>query len=506
MKKKLLKTTKEALASVLPITAIVFLLSIFVSPMPVGTLMLFLCGAVLLVIGMGLFTIGSDMAMMPMGEDIGVAMIKSKKILLVGIVSFAMGVIITIAEPDLQVLAELVPGIPNTMLILVVASGVGIFLLLAILRILFRISLSKMLLACYAAVIVLSIFVPDSFIAVAFDSGGVTTGPITVPFILAMGLGLASIRSDRETSEDSFGLVALCSIGPILAVLILGICFRPEGTSYVAPAIPEVATSRDVAIEFAFRVPQYFLEVMAAVWPIFAVLLIFQIITRRYNKHQFLRVTVGLVYTFIGLVLFMTGINVGFIPVGQSLGADISASPLRWLLVPLGAIIGYFIVAAEPAVYVLKKQIEEVSLGAISNKSVQRFLSIGVAGALSIAMLRVLTGLSVYWFLVPGYITAIVLTFFVPKIFVGLAFDSGGVVSGPMTSTFLLPFAIGACPDPGRIMTDAFGLVAMVAMAPLLTIQIMGIVYKGKMSINREIDLKSDQNDDIIEFEEKELL
>jgi hypothetical protein len=504
LRKKLEGTTKEALTSVLPITIIVFLLSVFVTPMPVGTLVLFLFGAVLLVVGMGLFTLGADMALMPMGEDIGIKMTGTKKLILVIAVSFVMGVIITVAEPDLQVLAELVPGIPNFALVITVAAGVGVYLILAIIRILLRVKLSRMLIACYFIVFVLSAFAPRGFVAVAFDSGGVTTGPITVPFIMAMGLGLASIRGDRDSMEDSFGLVALCSIGPIMAVLLLGICFHPENTVYVAHEIPDIITSRDVTFEFIRSFPAYVKQVFAAVWPIIAVLGVFQLITRRYRARHLARLLVGFAYTFAGLVLFMTGVSVGFIPVGQLVGADIAASPSRWLLVPLGAVIGYFIVAAEPAVHVLRKQVEEVSSGAIPGAVVQRYLSIGMAAALAVAMTRALTGVSIYWFLIPGYATALTLTFFVPGIFTGIAFDSGGVVSGPMTSTFLLPFTIGACVDPDRIMTDAFGLVAMVAMAPLLALQIMGLTYRNRIKRAGILAPGADSDADIIEFDEDE--
>ncbi len=501
VRKKLKKTTYEALSSVLPITVIVFILNLFVTPVPVGALMLFLVGSAMLIIGMGLFTMGADIAMIPLGEDIGATMTKTKKLLLVGVVSFVMGVIITIAEPDLQVLAQLVPGVPNLTLVLAVAGGVGIFLIFAIFRILFRIRLSYMLVICYTITIILSIFAPTNFVAVAFDSGGVTTGPITVPFIMAMGLGLASIRGDRESKDDSFGLVALCSIGPILAVLVLGICFHPESMAYERPSMPEIIMTHDVTLEFVANIPHHFFDVGRSLCPILLVLIIFQFITKRYHKRQLLRVLVGLFYTFSGLVMFMTGVNVGFIPMGQLLGADLVSGSTKWLLVPLGALIGYFIVAAEPAVYVLKKQVEEVSLGAISGAIVQRYLSVGVAISLAVAMLRVLTGISIYWLLIPGYISAIILTRFVPKIFVGIAFDSGGVVSGPMTSTFLLPFAIGACQNPDRIMFDAFGLVAMVALTPLIAIQLMGISYNKNLIQAAETNAPDDSSDEIIEYE-----
>jgi hypothetical protein len=474
LRNKLRGTISEALSAVLPITVIVFLLSVFVSPMKSGTLLLFLFGAALLVLGIGLFTMGANIALIPMGEGLGSSLALTRSALLVGVGSFIMGSVFTAAEPDLQVLAQLVPGIPNLMLVLSVAAGVGLFLAAALFRILLRVPLSRTLIVCYIAVAAIAAFAPSNFAAVAFDSGGVTTGPVTVPFIISVGLGLASVRSDGNSSEDSFGILAICSVGPIIAVLILGICYKPEETVYIAPVIPEIITSRDVTVEFIKQLPHYFKEVGRTLWPILALLIFFQAATKRYGKKELARILVGFVYTFAGLVLFMTGVNVGFMPVGQSLGEDM-AREAPWLLVPLGALIGYFIVAAEPAVTVLKKQVEEVSGGSITGAAVQRYLSVGVALALAVSMLRVLTGVSIYWFLIPGYVLAIILTFFTPKIFTGIAFDSGGAVSGPMTSTFLLPFALGACGDPARIMTDAFGLVAMVAMTPLIAIQLMGI-------------------------------
>ena len=501
MKKKLFETTKEAITSVLPITLIVLALSFFVSPIPVGPLTMFLFGAILLVLGMAIFTMGADMSLVTMGGDIGISMTKTKNIILVVLISFAMGVIVTIAEPDLQVLANLVPGIPNMLLVLTVAGGVGIFLVLAIIRIIFKISLARMLIVCYLFIIILSMFAPINFVPVAFDSGGVTTGPITVPFILSLGVGLASIRSDKQSQEDSFGLVALSSVGPILAVLLLGIFFRPDATDYVSPIIPEVITSMDVTMEFLKATPHHFIEVAKALWPILAVLVVFQLLTRRYHRRQFLRVLVGSGYTFLGLVLFLTGVDVGFIPVGQLIGSTLANNEsMRWLLVPLGALIGYFIVAAEPAVHVLKKQVEEVSEGAIAGEAVQNYLSVGVSVSLALSMIRILTGISIYWFLIPGYALAIILTFFTPKIFIGIAFDSGGVVSGPMTSTFLLPFAIGACVNPELIMTDAFGLVAMVAMTPLIAIQLMGVAYKKKMLAIKQKESDDIDEEDIVEF------
>jgi hypothetical protein len=514
MNKILKEKIREAFTSVLPITVIVLIASVFLVPMPTGTILTFLVGAALLIVGMGFFTLGADMAMMPMGEGIGIQLTKTSTLPLILSLSFVMGLIITIAEPDLQVLARQVPSVPGLVLILTVAAGVGIFLALAILRILFKIRLSVLLIAFYIVVFVISYFAPDNFIPVAFDSGGVTTGPITVPFILAMGVGVASIRGDRNSQDDSFGLVSLCSVGPIIAVLLLGMFYRPTGAEVTSHTIPQVETSRDVIEIFAFEFPHYLEDVLLALAAIILFFIIFQLISKRYKKHQLARIVVGFVYTFIGLVVFLTGVNVGFIPVGQFLGSKIAAAPFKWIMVPLGMLIGYFIVAAEPAVHVLNKQVEEISRGTIPQKVMNRGLAIGMSAALGLTMVRILTGISIMWILIPGYAFALLLTFFVPKIFTGIAFDSGGVCSGPMTSTFLLPLAMGTCDGVGgNLMTDAFGIVAMIAMAPLIVIQFMGLLYSNKLraaarkaaeeSLAAIEDMDDTEAGEIIEFEEE---
>ncbi len=507
MNKKLKEKVKEAFSSVLPISAIVLLLSILIVPLEIGTVVMFLAGAALLIVGMGFFSLGSDIAMMPMGEGLGAELSRSGKIGLISAAAFIMGAIITIAEPDLTVLANQVPSIPNPVLIGSVAAGVGIFLVLAVLRIILKISLPKLLIACYAGLFILSIFVPKDFISVAFDSGGVTTGPITVPFIMALGVGLAAMRGGKDASSDSFGLVALCSVGPILAVMLMGIFFNPQDAAYTAVQVPEVSTMRDVVREFAESLPHHFTEITTALAPILAAFVLMQLITRRFKRRELIRMVVGYLYTFIGLLLFMTGVNVGFLPVGSMLGSFLASASYRWLLVPLGMLIGYFIVAAEPAVHVLNKQVDDLTDGAISQRAMKRSLSIGVAISVGLAMIRVLTGVSIYWIIIPGYALALALTFFVPKIFVGIAFDSGGVASGPMTSTFLLPLAMGACEAfGGNVMTDAFGVVAMVAMTPLIAIQIMGVIYAQKLKrveIVEAIPADIPDDDDIVEYEDE---
>ncbi len=487
MNPKLKEKTMESLSAVLPITFIVLLLSVILIPMDLGTISLFMCGSVLLIIGMGFFQLGAELAMTPLGEGIGVQISKSKTLAMITAIGFVMGVLITISEPDLQVLAEQVPSIPNQTIVWTVAIGVGIFLALAIVRILFQISLSSMLMVLYLVLIVGSFFVPKSFIAVAFDSGGVTTGPMTVPFIMAMGVGLASVRSDKNAASDSFGLVALSSVGPILAVLVLGCFFNPGAGHYESGIIPELETTQDLAMEFLHNFPHYIKEVSVSVLPIVGMFFIFQMLTRRYQFLQIRRIVMGFIYTMLGLMLFLCGVNVGFAPVGTLLGREMASLSMKWLIVPVGMLIGYYIVKAEPAIQVLNHQVETVTNGAISAGSMNLCMSIGVSVSVGLAMFRVLTGLPIQWIIVPGYLIALVLSRFVPPIFVGIAFDSGGVASGPMTSTFLLPLSIGACAAVGGdLMTDAFGVVALVAMTPLIAIQIMGLIYKLKTKDSAE--------------------
>ncbi len=473
---------KEAYTSVLPITLIVLIMCFLWVPAPVSAMLGFLVGAVMLIIGMGLFTLGTDLAMTPIGEHVGSAMTRSKKLWVIMLISFLVGVIITISEPDLQVLAEQVPGVPNMTLILAVALGVGLFLVVALLRILLRVPMKWLLLGCYAFVFILSFFVPDTFLAVAFDSGGVTTGPMTVPFILALGVGVSSMRSDANAENDSFGLVALCSVGPILAVMLLGLIFQPKGGGYsAASALDSVADTREMTGMFLHAFPHYMKEVAIALLPVATFFALFQIFVLHLKGREVVRIVMGLLYTYFGLAMFLCGVNVGFMPMGNFLGQALGAMSVRWLLVPIGMLIGYYVVSAEPAVHVLSKQVYELTAGAIPQKALGLSLSIGVSVSVGLSMLRIITGIHILYLLVPGYLVAMLLMFFVPPIFTSIAFDSGGVASGPMTATFLLPMAMGACiAVGGDVATDAFGVVAMVAMTPLITIQILGLVFKFK--------------------------
>ena len=495
LKNKFSEKFSETMKAVMPILAIVLLLCFTIAPIPPSILMTFLVGATLLIIGMLFFNVGVELSMTPIGERTGSVMTKSKNLLIVIVVSFVMGFVITISEPDLQVLAEQVPSIPNINLILAVAAGVAIFLVIAILRMLLSIPLSYLLLLFYVIIFALTPFVPKAFLSVAFDSGGVTTGPMTVPFIMAFGIGISAIRNDKHAADDSFGLVSMCSIGPILAVMLLGIIYTPESTEQVSDSIPSIANTVDLWKLFSKELPTYIHEIAISLLPIVVFFTIIQLIVRDINKSTIIKIVIGIVYTYIGLVLFLTGVNVGFMPAGNYLGTIIAGLNYSWIIIPIGMLIGYFIVKAEPAVFVLTKQVEELTDGAISSKAMGTALSLGVAASVGLAMTRVLTGISILWFLIPGYFIALVLTFFVPKIFTAIAFDSGGVASGPMTATFLLPFAMGACDAlGGNIVADAFGIVSMVAMTPLIAIQIMGLVYRIKdTKLHKELASQADQ-------------
>ena len=493
---------RESLVSVLPIIAIVTVLCLFLVPMQPNLLLTFLIGALMIVVGLGLFSLGAERSMTIIGNKIGTALTKIGKLPVILLVAFALGVAVTVAEPDLQVLADTVPNIDKTVLLLAVGIGVGLFMVVCMLRILYGINLRWVLLGCYAVVFALAAFTDRDFLCIAFDSGGVTTGPMTVPFILALGVGISHVRSDRQAEADSFGLVSLCSIGPILSVLLLGFFSEDSGGTAEITRVSFDSTT-GIGTAFVQALPVYMKEMAMAMLPIVAIFVLFQLFVFRMNTRSFGKIFVGILYTYIGLVLFLTGVNVGFSSLGAELGAALVENGKEWLLIPLAAVLGWFIISAEPAVAVLEKQIEEVSAGTIPGKAIKLSLSIAIALAMALAMLRVVTGISILWFLVPGYAIALGLSFFVPNIYTAIAFDSGGVASGPMTATFMLQFMVGvSIALGGNVLTDAFGIVAMVAMMPLLSIQVVGFYYQRKAEkVTQELESYGDC--DIIELWEE---
>ena len=497
----------EALVSALPITAIVYIMALLPWFDFSGTeLITFTISAVMLVIGIGLFNMGADLAMTPMGTSVGAGLSKQRKLWLLLGVCFVLGMLITIAEPDLQVLADQVRSVMNgDLLIYTVGFGVGAFLIVAILRIVFHRRLSNILMLFYMLLFALSLILAVNeqmdLLPMAFDSGGVTTGPITVPFIMALGVGISSVLGDRHSQENSFGLVALCSIGPILAVLMLGI-FANNELSYPEPSYP---VDPNIVQAFTHAAGHVALNVAKALGLIVAFFLICQVAFLRLRKRQLLRIGLGVLFTYAGLVLFLTSVEVGFMPVGYKLGNAL-ADMNRWLLIPLGLVIGVLVVLAEPAIHVLNQQVEEITSGYVTKKSMLTGLCIGVGAAITLSMVRIIFDFSIVYYIIPGYFLSLALSLFVPAVYTAIAFDSGGVASGPMTSGFILPFAIGACvgvQGADAVLRDAFGVVALVAMTPLITIQLLGFraIISNKVKERRAMKRILDADDQqIINF------
>ncbi|OQC01574.1 MAG: hypothetical protein BWX78_00099 [Firmicutes bacterium ADurb.Bin099] len=500
----LLEKLKESLSSVLPVTAVVFILCFIFFPADSGIMLTFIIGAVMLILGMGLFTLGADIAMMPIGEHVGSSITKSRKLWLIIIASLIIGTAVTVSEPSLTVLAQQVPGIPDMVLILTVSLGVGLFLTFSMLRVIFRIKLAYVLMGVYAVIFTLSFFAPKEFLSLAFDSGGASTGAMTVPFLLAFGAGAAAVRSDKDAHSDSFGFVGLSAAGPILAVLLLGILYKPGNTTYEATAPVNPGKTTQITRLFITEIPGKLGEVALAILPIVVCFLIFQLAVLKLKKGQVIRIVVGLVYAYVGLVLFLTGANVGFLQMGSFLGKALGSLPYNWIVIPIGMVIGYFLVISEPAVHVLSKQVVELSSGAIPKKAIATSLSVGVATSIGLCMIKILTSASILYFVIPGYVIGLILTFFVPPVFTSIAIDSGAVSSGPMASTFLVPFAIGVCLSVGgNIIVDAFGIIALVTMTPFITIQVLGLFYRFKLKAaerEQEIQQKLKKKESIINF------
>ncbi len=469
---------KEALVSALPITLIVYVLSL--TPLfdfSTTELITFTVGAVMLVLGIGLFNLGADIAMTPMGAHVGAGLSKQRKLGLLLIVCFVLGMLITIAEPDLQVLAKQVSAVMNgTVLIYAVGLGVGAFLVIAVAKIVFKRSLSQFLMLFYmlmfALALMLAVQGADALLPLAFDSGGVTTGPITVPFIMALGVGISGVLGDRRSKENSFGLVALCSVGPIVAVLVLGL-FSKNDLTY---QVPDYAVSSDILNAFLTTAGHTAKEVALALGLIVAFFLICQFVFLRLPRRRLLKIGLGVVFTYIGLVIFLTGVNVGFMPIGYKLGYALAGGS-KVLLTVIGLAMGVLVVLAEPAIHVLNTQVEEVTGGLISKRSMITGLCIGVGASIALSVIRIIFDFSLVYYIIPGYFISLALSLFVPPVYTAIAFDSGGVASGPMTSGFILPFATGVCvclQGEAAVLRDAFGVVALVAMTPLITIQLLG--------------------------------
>lgn len=507
MKDHLLNKIKEALISILPVTLIVVILNFTpLINLSGHEILIFLICSLLLILGIGLFNLGADLAMQPMGEQVGSSLTKTKKILLILSVCFVLGILITIAEPDLTVLSSQVKDIVSpTLLIVIVGIGVGLFLVLAIMKIIFKKELSSMMMFFYMLLFALTSLLilndKESLLALAFDSGGVTTGPITVPFIMSLGVGISLTIGGKRSKENSFGLIALCSIGPVLAIVILSL-FTNGKINYEAPVY---TLSENFFLEFVKEGLFVSKDVLVALSLIVIFFFIIQFIYLKLPKRKLIQIGIGIGYTFIGLVIFLTAVNVGFMPIGYKMGTQIAENHPAWIAI-FGLILGCVVVLAEPAIHVLTKQVEEITNGGVKKRSMLIALCVGVGLSIFLSMIRIIYDFSLLYYLIPGYFISLGLSFFVPRIYTAIAFDSGGVASGPLTSSFILPFAIGACvvlQSESKVLTDAFGIVAMVAMTPLITIQLLGFRSIVTKQVKRKMMLKkilSSDDEQIINF------
>ncbi|MBQ4269090.1 MAG: DUF1538 domain-containing protein [Clostridia bacterium] len=506
MKKLLLNKIKESLISILPITLIVIILNFTpLINLSVTEIVVFSVSALFLILGIGFFTLGADVAMTPMGEQVGSGLTKSRNLKLLVFVCFALGFLITVAEPDLTVLAD---QVGSKLIIIFVALGVGIFLVLSILKIVFKKDLASILVYFYMVLFALALLTfaisPENFklIPISFDSGGVTTGPITVPFIMALGVGVANTIGGKNANENSFGLVAMCSVGPILAVLLLSII---NGGDVTAPNINDYALPDNVLLSAGVSFLNTAKDVSIALGLIIVFFFIINFALLKLPKKKIIQILIGTAFTYVGLIVFLTAVHVGFMPIGFKMGQELAkASPVA--VAVIGFVLGLVVVLAEPAVHVLNKQVEEITQGTVSKKAMMIALSIGVGLSICLSVVRIIFSFSILYYLIPGYLISLGLSFFVPKIYTSIAFDSGGVASGPLTSTFILPFAVGACYALGgeaSILADAFGIVAMVAMTPLITIQMLGFTSLHKKRFSEKLAMKrilDEEDDQIIRF------
>lgn len=482
MRKVLYEKMKESMFSVMPIIAIVLVLHWTIAPLEGWTLAKMGLGVCMLFVGLTLFSIGVDMAMLPIGQHVGAALIASRRLWLVLAALFVFGFIVTAAEPDLAVLANQVASIPNASLVIGISVGVGVFLMVAVLRAVFHWKLGRVLSIAYPIAFIVALFSSD-YLAVAIDSAAVTTGPVTVPFLLAIGGGFAASASDRNAEDNNFGISAICSVGPILSVLVLGMFHNAGDTQYLPVQDAPVAGVGQLFSLFGGAIGHTLGEVLMILLPILAVFLIFQVVRLKLSKSELMKIFFGLVYLLVGLTVFLVGVNKGFMPAATSLGETMGRLPDNWVLMPVSLAIGAAVVLAEPTVYVLVNQVARITEDAIPRKLLLAAMAAGVGLAMALSVARILYGISIWWILLPGYGLSLLLTFLVPNIFVGIGFDAGEVVTGAMSAAFVIPFAVGVCSViPGRnVVVDAFGIAGILTMVPPIIIQAMGLLYSRRM-------------------------
>lgn len=476
--------TKEVTKTLFPVVALVLLISFTIVDVETDVILRFIVGSFLLLIGLTVFLWGVDLAMNPIGEHMSKEVATSRTPVKIAVLSFFLGFLITVAEPDLLILGNQVEGasggtLGSSIIVYMVSIGVGVMISLGIFRLLRDKPLNMFMAITYSIIFVLALFVSEEFLAIAFDASGATTGALTTPFVLALSLGLSNVKGGKSSEENSFGLVGIMSAGPILAVMLLSII---SGQKNIQGTIEEYKAVEGVLGPIIQAIPHTFFESLKALLPITALFFIFNFTKFKLKKSEIVTIIKGLIFTLVGLVVFLTAVNSGFMDMGRILGMEI-ASIGKWLLIVIGFIVGLIVVLVEPAVHVLGEQIEEVTSGHIPIKLIRMTLSIGVGTAIALSMVRIaVPEVKLWYFLLPGFLIAILLSFKSDPIFVGIAYDAGGVASGPMTATFVLAFAQGAATriPTANVLVDGFGVIAMVAMAPVLSIMILGTIFQRK--------------------------
>lgn len=492
MKNKLTYSLIDALKSVMPIVLVIIIIS-FIIDIPNKAIMAFSISSIFLIFGIAIFTTGANLSMISIGEKIGNLLVRKGKKAIVLIASLIMGIVITVAEPDLIVLASELTSIPDLLFIILVALGVGIYLLIGVFRILSKLSFRTIITISLIIIFCLLYFTPSKFVSIAFDSGGVTTGSMGVPLIMAFGYGISRIRSGKDASSYGFGLCGICSLGPVIFVLLLGLFFNIDTFFDTTVFVSNVSIMENIVTCFL----KSFRDIITAVCPILVVFMISQIFDRKMDRNEMIKMAFGIFLAIIGLTLFLTGVSSGFLEMGYRIGSTFASSNFKMLLIPIGMILGYIVINLEPAVKILIKRISDLTEGSISEKLISLCLSIGTALAIGLSIMRIYYSIPMIYVIVPGYFIAATLMYYTPPIFTAIAFDSGGAASGAMTASFFLPLCIGACVSLGNnIMTDAFGVVSLVSLTPIITVQLLGILYQSKLKVKET----PQYNEQIIEY------
>ncbi len=498
---KTLRTLKEVFLSSLPLAIIIIVICTFVAPLdnPSDYIKLAI-GYASVVFGQALFLIGLDLSILPVGKLVGSSLAKFNKGIFVILFGILFGILATVAEPALVVLARqthmIMNGVNEIAFVWILSTGVGIFVGLALYRVVRDMNIKVVFAILYILIFLAVIFVPDEFVALAFDGSGATTGDISVPFILALGMGISATMSKRKTNDDTFGIIGIASVGPILAVFVYGIVMKIKYGGEIPPAgIYDPGTTESFLKILLSNVT----GVALALIPIVVVFLPFQLFIVKLPKKQFKRMMLGIAPVYIGLLIFLSGIDYGFAFAGKYIGEIfLNASRpewFKWLLLPLGFILGVAITLSEPAVTVLGEQLEEITNGHIKKLTIRITLAIGIGFASLLSMAKILTQVNILWFLIPLYALSLIMMLFTSSLFVGLAFDSGGVTGGALTSAFLTPLTLGtaqavaltAGSKAQSVLTNGFGIIAFISVTPLIAVQALGVVYDNKVKQSKKI-------------------